>query len=186
MNALTANDLYAVTTTDFDSEHTAHTIHRAGVALGVVLETIATGEMRGATYSPGPSTMLTGDSLDAVAQQILADWNVVGERKLELSTGSFDQDHSFTLEVPGYKGKHAIRVKLYCGYKSKDDGQYWAMNTGGTVKAHYTAADRRERNRLNVMAPIKHGDIVQIAGEAYRVEVLGNYSNAALFHKVGA
>lgn len=105
-------------------------------------------------------------------------------RTLKLSTGSFDQINSFGLMVGG---RHPVRVSLCRNYKVENDGVYWALNAGSMLKAHYTANDTAESDRIyRDEPPVRNGDHVMIDGAEYVCRVLGNFSDAALFDKVQA
>lgn len=100
---------------------------------------------------------------------------------LTLSTGSFDQENTFTVEVKGFKRMKTIDAKLFRGYQEDDDGIYWAMQRSACLKAEYTAKDYEERDRLNAMEPLRNGDLVNIDGQVYKAKVLGDYSNCVVF-----
>lgn len=101
-------------------------------------------------------------------------------RTLIVSTSNFDQTNTFNLSV-GYTTK---TVSLMCGYDTMTDGVYWAMSAGSCLKSVYTAEDVAEQDRLASEEAIKDGDIVIINNEQYKVRVLGDYSDAAIFDKV--
>lgn len=99
-------------------------------------------------------------------------------RTLTLSTGSFDQDNTFPVTAP--RGL-PMTCALHQGYDKEDDGVYWAMQIGVSIKSHYTDKDRAEGARLNAMKPLAQGEIVEIDGARYSTRILGNFSNAAIF-----
>ena len=103
---------------------------------------------------------------------------------LTLSTGSFDQLHTFTILVQGARKMRTITASLHQGYQSKNDGIYWALQGAVCMKQEYTEQDLAETNRLNSLIPIKHKDIVTINNEYYKVKVLGNFSDCAIFEKI--
>ena len=103
---------------------------------------------------------------------------------LNLATDSFDQDNTFTVQVKGFKSMKRIRVSLHCGYKTNDDGIYWAMKRSAMLKSEYTAKDIEENNRMMEMEAVCDGDIVLIDGKQYKTRVLGDYSNCAVFDPV--
>lgn len=102
---------------------------------------------------------------------------------LTLSTGSFDQENTFTIAHPR-AGRPAMRCALYQGYGDAQDGVYWAMQIGACLKAAYTDADIAERERLAAMTPLANGELVQIDGQTYRTVVQGDFSDAAIFRRV--
>lgn len=105
-------------------------------------------------------------------------------KTLNLSTGSFDQDNTFTMLVKGFRGPETIRCSLHRDYAKTNDGIYWIMQKAGCLKAVYTDKDREETARLNEMEPLRHGEIVKIDDGCYRVKVNGNYSDAAVLEPV--
>lgn len=104
-------------------------------------------------------------------------------RTLTLSTGSFDQTNTF--EVAPAKANRTTTCSLYCGFDKEDDGVYWALNSGTTIKASYTEADRAERERLASQGPLVNGEVVLINGEQYRANVREfAVSDQVVFEKV--
>lgn len=99
-------------------------------------------------------------------------------RTLTLSTGTFD--HVNTFRVEGVRG----RCSLMSGYEKEGDGILWIMQRAGCIAASYSADERAERERLATEAPIANGEIVFVDDAAYRVNVIGNYSNAAVLERV--
>lgn len=106
---------------------------------------------------------------------------------LTLSTGSFDQQNTFNLVVTKKLHNRDISITKVCSlmrdYQTKEDGVYWALSAGSCLKAQYSDADRQEQARFKISTPIKNGDNVMIDGAIYRVRVLGDYSDAAIFEK---
>lgn len=101
---------------------------------------------------------------------------------LTLSTGSFDQINTFSLEVLDYrKQPMKIRCSLMKDYKKAGDGILWGMSRGCAVKSHYTAADIEEQRRLDAQVPVRHDDVVIIDGASYKANVNGKFSNAVVF-----
>jgi hypothetical protein len=103
---------------------------------------------------------------------------------LNISTDTFDQDNTFVMEVPGFKKTIRITASLHKDYQKNDDGIFWAMKKSACLKAQYTAKDDEERNRLNSMEPLQANDIVVIQGNQYKVRVLGNFSDCAIFDPI--
>jgi hypothetical protein len=105
---------------------------------------------------------------------------------INLSNDTFDQDNTFSIEVPGFKKTVRVTACLHKGYQKDADGIFWAMKKSACLKAEYTQKDDEERARLNAMEPVRAGDIVLIEGQQYKVRVLGNYSDCAIFDPVSA
>jgi hypothetical protein len=105
-------------------------------------------------------------------------------KTLNLSKGSFDQDNTFTIGIQGYSRMKRMTVSLHSGYHTKDDGIFWALQAGGCLKSEYTQKDHEETRRLGTMTPVKHGDLVLIDGIEYKVRVLGDFSDCAIFEPV--
>jgi hypothetical protein len=103
---------------------------------------------------------------------------------LNLSTGSFDQDNTFIIEVKGYSKMKRMNVSLLQGYQTEEDGIYWGLQGAVCLQNEYSAKDLEETKRLNEMTPIKHNDIVTINNEEYKVKVLGDFSDCAMFEKI--
>jgi hypothetical protein len=104
---------------------------------------------------------------------------------LHISTGNFDQINTFGLEVMDWKKRPIIvKCSLRSGYKTENDNVIWALKSSAMVKDTYTAADYAECERVYKSEPVRHGDTVEIGGAAYRVKVLGNYSDAAIFEPI--
>lgn len=104
---------------------------------------------------------------------------------LKLSTGTFDQDNTFGVEVKNWKGEPTvIKCSLHLGFKTEDDGIYWAMQKSAMVKSSYTQEDSDETARVYSMVPVRNGDEVKINGEMYVAKVNGNYSDAVIFEAV--
>lgn len=110
-------------------------------------------------------------------------------KTLKLSTGSFDQDNTFTVDVSQGSLRHGRRAMpitctLQQHYETSGDGIYWFMQRAGCLKAQYTDKDRAERERLNAMEPVRQGEVVLIDGQAYKVDVKGDFSDAAVLKPV--
>ena len=102
-------------------------------------------------------------------------------RELKLSTGSFDQINTFRVFS---KRGFPMTASLYQGYEKEGDGIYWAMNHGATLQSHYSAADKAETARLKREAVLMQDEIVLIDGKQYKIRILGNYSNCAIFDSI--
>jgi hypothetical protein len=103
---------------------------------------------------------------------------------LTQSVDTFDQVNTFTVEVRGFRAMKTIKASLHCGYQKHEDGIFWAMKHSTCLKDVYTEADREESTRLASMTSVRHGDLVVINGEQYKVRVLGDFSDCAIFEKV--
>lgn len=103
---------------------------------------------------------------------------------LTLSTGSFDQDNTFALTIRKPRNLIRARVSLCRDYKTAGDGIYWAMKNSVVLKSYYTDKDIEEANRLINMEPVRDGDIVLIDGNQYKVRVLGDFSDCAIFDPI--
>tara|TARA_Y100000015_G_scaffold37630_1_gene39726 strand:+ start:936 stop:1298 length:363 start_codon:yes stop_codon:yes gene_type:complete len=119
-------------------------------------------------------------------------------KTLTLYTGYGDQINTFGVRVKAPNVKTARnadgemitfdlsvkKVSLYQGYDTKDDGIFWGLASGATLKSSYSQADKDEQKRLREDAPVEDGDIVLIEGNQYRAKVLGDYSNCVVFEAV--
>ncbi len=119
-------------------------------------------------------------------------------KTLKINTGFDDQVNTFGVRVKAPKvitAKNADgemitfdlsvkKVSLYQGYDTKDDGIFWGLASGATVKSSYSQADKDEQKRLREEAPVEDDDIVMIEGNKYRANVLGDYSNCVVFEAV--
>jgi hypothetical protein len=94
---------------------------------------------------------------------------------------------TFRLEMPQLRqGRARVPAKcsVYRDYHKAGDGILWAMQHSACIASSYSAEEIAERNRLNAEPALQNGEIVTIEGRTYRVRVLGDYSNAALFDAV--
>ena len=101
-------------------------------------------------------------------------------RTLTLSTDTFDQVNTFTIQGP----RRTIRACLHRDFEKQGDGIYWAMQKSGMLKSTYTEADKAETIRLSSEPVIQDGEIVLINGEQYKIRVKGDYSDCAMFDKI--
>lgn len=104
-------------------------------------------------------------------------------RVLTVTTDSFDLSHTFALSVNVISGRPPRRITctLRQGYQKSDDGRYWAMQKSAVIKSEYTQDELAAHARLLSDTPVSNGDLVEIAGNAYRVRILGDYTDAAVF-----
>ena len=100
-------------------------------------------------------------------------------QKLELTADTLDNSRVFKLE----KLPHSF-VSLHKDYEKQGDGIYWGMQHGGCVKDVYTEQDNADRERFNALAPLSHGDIVEIDGQQYKLRYLGDHSDCCVFDRV--
>lgn len=101
-------------------------------------------------------------------------------RTLTLSTGSFDQDNTFSISKLKYS-----RCKLFKDYKQDGDGIYWVMLCSAMLKAEYTDKDHEESARLSDPAnAVDDGEIVTVDGKQFKIRVLGQYSDCAILDPV--
>ena len=101
---------------------------------------------------------------------------------LNFPIDNFDQVNTFTFVYQGFRGNQ-VRATGYIFYDDEKNVMY-IMQKSACLKSSYTNADYEERARLNAMPPVRHGDIVEVAGKQYRVQILGNYSDAGRLHPV--
>lgn len=94
---------------------------------------------------------------------------------------TFDQDNTFAMEIVKPRRTVRITASLQCGYQKDADGIFWAMKRSACLKAQYSDKDREESARLLSMEPVRNGDTVLIGGQQYRVRVLGDFSDCAIF-----
>ena len=103
-------------------------------------------------------------------------------RTLTLSTGSFDTDTTFSVNLGRrYSG---FRCMLFCGYQTKDDNVLWIMQCAAVLSDSRSAAEEAERIRLHAETPVENGDIVLVDGAQYKVRVIGNYSDCAILEAI--
>jgi hypothetical protein len=105
-------------------------------------------------------------------------------RTIRLSTGTFDYDAKFGLEVRGLRSMKTITVSLQRDKKVAGDGIYWALKGTVSVQASYSNSEFNTMRRVHQQeAPLRHGDLVRIEREStlFRVKVIGDYMDAAIF-----
>jgi hypothetical protein len=104
-------------------------------------------------------------------------------KTLTISQDSFDTAARFTINLSRKNGLYS-EASLHKDYNKKGDGIFWALQKSACLKSHYSAEDIAHGDRLRNMTPLAHGDLVLIEGEQYKVRVLGNFSDCAIFDKV--
>ena len=102
---------------------------------------------------------------------------------LTISQDSFDTAARFTINLSRKNGLYS-EASLHKDYKSTNDGVFWALQKSACLQSHYSVKDIAHRDHLRNMKPLEHNDFVMIEGEQYKVRVLGNFSDCAIFDKV--
>jgi hypothetical protein len=90
--------------------------------------------------------------------------------------------HTFVFTYKSHKGV-LIRAVGYL-YFSENEDQIYILKQNSCIKSNYSDSDRQESVRLLQINPINSGDVVEVNGEKYKVEILGNYSDAGRLHKL--
>ena len=82
-------------------------------------------------------------------------------------------------------------VGIYKDFRKEGDGIIWGMKRASVIKAEYSAKEISQGKIYRALPAIKNGEIVMVGDTTdatksgfYRVEIIGNYSSACLFHKV--
>lgn len=97
-----------------------------------------------------------------------------------------DLEAIFNLEVTDRKGTRNLRCYAKAGHE-EGYGEYAFINQcSATIKDTYTEADHAHTARLATEEPVRHGDLVELAGKTYRVHVNGDFSDAAKLIEVAA
>jgi hypothetical protein len=97
--------------------------------------------------------------------------------ELTIPANTFDNDAHFAFEYLNYK-KQPTRGEGYLFY-ADDEEQFYIMQCGACIKSSYTDADRALTDRIyRGEQVVRNGDTVTVAGNAYTVKILGNYSDA--------
>lgn len=102
---------------------------------------------------------------------------------LTISQDSFDTASRFTINLNRKNGLYS-EASLHKDYNKQGDGILWALQKSACLQSHYSEQDIAHRDRMRNMQPLKHGDLVVIEGQQYKVRVLGNFSDCAIFDKV--
>jgi hypothetical protein len=102
---------------------------------------------------------------------------------LTISKDSFDTAARFTINLNRKNGVYG-EASLHKDYNKQGDGIFWALQKSACLKSEYSAEDIAHGDRMRNMQPLAHGDLVMIEGEQYKVRVLGNFSDCAIFDKV--
>lgn len=95
--------------------------------------------------------------------------------KLNFCTGAFDTVNTFAFEYEGRRG--ACRATGYL-FKDKQENVIYLMKKAGMICDSYSEAQIAESDRLYNMSPVRHGDVVEVEGQRYKVRILGNFSDA--------
>lgn len=101
-------------------------------------------------------------------------------KTLTISQDSFDTASRFTINLNGLYSE----ASLHKDYQTIGDNIFWALKKSACLQSHYSAEDIAHRDHLRSMQPLEHGDLVMIEGEQYKVRILGNFSDCAIFDKV--
>jgi hypothetical protein len=97
--------------------------------------------------------------------------------------GHFDYTgHTFVFTYKSHKSG-LIRAVGYL-YFLKDENQIYVLKENDCIKSNYSDSDRNESERLMAATPVNSGDCVEVNGETYKVQILGNYSDAGRLHKL--
>ena len=86
-----------------------------------------------------------------------------------------DTTHTFNVSAPG-----TYPVKCFLFHDGEED-RYYALSSGATICATYSADQVAERARLNGEPSVADDEQVIIAGRMYRTKVNGAYADAAYF-----
>ena len=92
---------------------------------------------------------------------------------------NFTVDSKIKLAHP--RDRMPIMATIRSGYQTKDDGVHWALQRSAMIKAHYTAEDHRESAEFNAAPLLNSGDIIQIDGKPFKVRIMGDYMDCAMF-----
>ena len=96
---------------------------------------------------------------------------------LTFPTDTFDTAAHFAFEYLNYK-KRPTRGEGYL-FHDIEGGQIYLLKSSVCLKSHYTDADRALTDRIyNGDQVVRDGDTVTVAGKAYTVKILGDYSDA--------
>ena len=117
-----------------------------------------------------------------VAETAASNHGIKAMQVLNFPIDNFDQVNTFAFEYKGFRG-NPTQATGYIFHDDEKDVMY-LMKKSACLKSSYTQADYAESSRLNSMTPVRHGDIVEVKGKQYRVQILGNYSDAGRLHPV--
>jgi hypothetical protein len=97
--------------------------------------------------------------------------------ELIIPVNNFDNDAHFAFEYLNWK-KQPTRGEGYLFY-AKDEAQFYIMKCCECIKSSYAVADSALTDRIYYGEQVvRNGDTVTVAGKAYTVKILGNYSDA--------
>ncbi len=87
---------------------------------------------------------------------------------------SFNRRETFIFAYKDRRGEHVATGYIF------DGGEHgiYIMQESACITASYTVADRADMARLAAMTPLRDGDVVSVGGTLYRVQILGNFSDA--------
>ena len=95
--------------------------------------------------------------------------------KLNFRTNIQDQDNTFTFAFKNSRGQERKRTG-YVFDGGKEEGIV-IMQKSACIKLQYTQKDKEESARLQAMTPLRAGDIVELQGKNYIVQINGDYSD---------
>lgn len=72
-------------------------------------------------------------------------------------------------------------VILLKDYNKVGDGILWGLQKSIMIKSHYTDEEIALKKKVREMKPLQNNQIVLIDGDEHIVQVLGNYSDCAIF-----
>lgn len=90
---------------------------------------------------------------------------------------AFSETFAFEIKLHGKRAGCVHRTKGHL-FRDDADGQVYIIQYATVIKERYTDADRALAARLAAEAPVEHGDLVTVDGRLYRVNILGDYSDA--------
>jgi hypothetical protein len=107
-------------------------------------------------------------------------------KTLKSYEGIGNLDAIFNLEVTDRKGTRNLHCYAKAGHE-EGYGEYAFINQcSAMIKDSYTEADHAQAARLAAEEPVRHGDLIELAGKTYRVHVNGDFSDAAKLIDVAA
>ena len=95
--------------------------------------------------------------------------------KLNFCSNIQDQENTFTFAYKNSRGQERTGTGYL--FDGKEEGIF-IMQQSACIKSQYTQKDREESARLLAMTPLRTGDIVELEGRTYTVQINGDYSDA--------
>ena len=97
--------------------------------------------------------------------------------ELTIPADNFDRAARFAFEYLNYK-KQPTRGEGYLFYDDSED-QFYILQCASCLQSSYTDAERAHTDRIyRGEQVVRSGDSVTVAGKAFTVKILGNYSDA--------